>query len=269
MELLPEVHRQQARNCSELEDESPQPATMEVEVHKNMPPLASPLFGHAGRSFARESIPAEEASLPSTSTWADNNQSSFLKGRVALRSPAPPTPILSNLSMPKSNGPTATREFGTPGASPVQGRRLRYEAEPPREPLFPSFDLGEVRGADGVDVAGPASWGGGVEKRVALKVNGTDILGNGSLQTEENGSRKGNFEAEDEEAMEMDFEGMRSWASNGKRHPSDRSWLQKGSPEKETHRVIAQPDGDGADALTSILPWESTRRYVVWYRRYG
>jgi len=60
--------------------------------------------------------------------------------------------------------------------------------------------------------------------------------------------------------MEMDFEGMRSWASNGKRHPSDRSWLQKGSPEKETHRVIAQPDGDGADALTSILPWESTRR---------
>jgi hypothetical protein len=101
-----------------------------------------------------------------------------------------------------------------------------------------------------------------MEKRVALKVNGTDVLGNGSLQTEENGSRKGNFEAEDEEAMEMDFEGMRSWASNGKRHPSDRSWLQKSSPEKETHRLIALPDVDGADALTSILPWESTRRYA-------
>lgn len=263
MELLPEIQRQKARNNPEPEAQPPQP-TVEIEHRFRTLPLASPLFGCAEVTFNREATLAEEHNDPSTSAWADYNQPSSLYGRLGLQSSAPPTPILSNLTMPVTNVPTLIRGFGNAGGSPVQGRRLHYEAEPSREPSFPVVESGELRSVDGgVDLAVSSPWEGEPEKRMSGKVNGIDFVVNGSLLTAENGSQRGGMQSEDDEHMEVDVEGSRSWAVNGKRHPSDRSWLHRQSPEKDTQRGSSPLDIDGWDeppAIPSNFLSEPSRR---------
>lgn len=265
MELLPEVQQQLARSAVESDLESPQPATLVVEEHR-LPPLASPLFGHAGGNLMRESMAFEESNLPSTSAWAGYSQSSFAQERLGLRSPAPSSPLLSNMNFPKINGPTPAREFVALGESPVQGRRLRYEAEQPREPsLYPTIDIGDVQRGDGLDAAGPGSWASGVEKRMPVKMNGIAHLGNGSPVPLENGLQADGLHADENDTMEMDLEGTSNWPSNGKRHPSDRSWLQRAG-EKEASKpdfsFAGKDDENGPLSVTSALPWESSKRSV-------
>lgn len=265
MELLPEVQQQQARSAVESDVESPQPATLAVEEHR-FPPLASPLFGHAGGNLMRESMAFEESNLPSTSAWASYSQPSFAQDRLGLRSPVSSSPLLSNMKFPKINGPTPAREFAALGESPVQGRRLRYEAEQPKEPsLYPTIDFGDVRRGDGLDAAGPGSWASGVEKRMPLKMNGTDHVGNGSPLPLENGFRTDVLHADDNDTTEMELEGTSNWPANGKRNPSDRSWLQR-TGEKEASKdftFTGIDDENGPLSATGILPWESSKRSVL------
>ncbi|KAG0627597.1 hypothetical protein M758_2G213700 [Ceratodon purpureus] len=262
VELLPEVQQQQARNAVESDVESPQPEIMTVEEHR-FPPLASPLFGHAGGNLIREPMPFEESNLPSTSAWANMNQPSFAQERLGLRSPARSSPILSNMHFPKTNGPTPARDFVSMGESPVQGRRLRYEAEQPKEPsLYPTIDFGDVQRGDGLDAAGPGSWATGVEKRMPVKMNGTDLSGNGSHLTLENGFRTDGLLGDDNDTMETDLERAGTWPSNGKRQPSDRSWLQK-TGEKDASKDFTFTGIDaenGPSSVASVLPWESSKR---------
>lgn len=260
MELLPEVQQQLARSAVQSDLESPQPATLAVEEHR-LPPLASPLFGHARGNLMRESMAFEESNLPSTSAWAGYSQPSSAHERLGLRSPAPSSPLLSNMNFPKINGPTPAREFVALGESPVQGRRLRYEAEQPGEPsLYPTIDIGDVQRGDGLDAAGPGSWASGVEKRMPVKMNGIAHLGNGSPVPLENGLRADGLHADANDTMEMDLEGTSNWPSNGKRHPSDRSWLQR-TGEKEASRdfTVTGIDAENGPLSTGILPWESSK----------
>jgi hypothetical protein len=272
MELLPEVQQQQARIAVESDVESPQPEMLTLEEHR-FPPLASPLFGPAGGNLIREAVAFEESNLPSTSAWASTSQPSFAQERLGLRSPARSSPILSNMNFPKTNGPTAARDFVPPGESPVQGRRLRYEAEQPKEPsLYPTIDFGDVQRGDGLDAAGPGSWTTSVEKRMPVKMNGTDLLGNGSHLSLENGLRTDGLHGDDHDTMEMDLEGAGTWPSNGKRQPSDRSWLQR-TGEKDASKDFTFTDIDGANGLSSaagVIPWETSKRSVlichfIWY----
>lgn len=265
IELLPEVQQQQARSAVESDVESSQPETLAVEEHR-LPPLASPLFGHGGGNLMRESMAFEERNLPSTSAWASYSQPSFAQERLGLRSSAPSSPLLSNMNFPKINGPTPAREFVASGESPVQGRRLRYEAEQPREPsLYPTIDLGDVQRGDGLDAAGPGSWASGVEKRMPVKMNGTDHLGNGSPLLLENGLGTDGLHADDNDTMEMDLEGTSNWPSNGKRHPSDRSWLQRTGEQKASKDFTFTGIDDENEPLSAagILPWESPKRFVA------
>ncbi|KAG0614561.1 hypothetical protein M758_6G186400 [Ceratodon purpureus] len=258
MELLPEIQQQQARSGSEPNAQSPQ-AEIENVVEQRTLPLASPLFGHAGSNM-REPMAFEDSNLPSTSAWAKSTQPSFAQERLGQRSLALPSPILSNMKLPKTNGPTASREFGTLGESPVQGRRLRYEAEQPREPLYPAIDLGDVQRGDEIDEAGPAFWATGVEKRMPLKMNGTHLLGNGSHLALENGQRTDGLHIEHNGTTELDLEGT-TWPSNGKRNPSERSWLQKAG-EKEASKDFSFAGinvENGASSATGVLPWELSR----------
>lgn len=265
MELLPEVQQQQARCATEPDAELPEPEISEVVVEQRLPRLASPLFGHAGGNFMREPMVFEERNLPSTSAWASSSQPSFPQERLGLRSPAPPpSPILSNMKLPKTNRPAASHEFGSLGESPVQGQRLRYEAEQPKEPLYPTIDMGDMPRGDGIDSAGPASWASGVDKRMLLKMNGTDLLVNGSHFALENGLRTDGLHMEHNDTMEMDQEGTSSLPSNGKRHLSDRSWLQRAG-EKEASKDFNFSGVDsenGPSSATEDLPWESSRRSV-------
>ena len=207
----------------------------------------------------------EDSNPPSTSARANSTQSPSAQERLGLRSPALPSPILSNMKLPKIDGPTASREFGTLGESPVQGRRLRYEAEQPRDSLYPAVDLGDLQRGDEFDAAGLAPWATGVEKRMPLKMNGTDLLGNGSHLALENGLRTDGFPTEHNNTTEMDLEGISSWPSNGKRNPSDRSWLQSAG-EKETSKdfTFTGTEGEnGPSSATGVLPWESLRSVLV------
>lgn len=260
IELLPEVQQQQARSAIEPEAESP-PLEINnvVEQRLPVPPLASPLFGHPGANHIREPIVFQDSNLPSTSAWASqpSSQPSFLQERLGLRSPVPPSPILSNIKFPKSNRPTtAPREFGSLGDSPVQGRRLRYEAEQPKGPLYPAIDMGDMPRGDGIDAARPA----GVEKQMPVKMNGTDPSGNGFHFALENGLRTEGLHIEHHDTMDMDQEG--SLPANGKRHPSDRAWLQRaGEKEASKQFNFTGIDGEnGPPSATEVLPWESARR---------
>jgi len=259
MELLPEVQQQQAAHSASKPDAvSPQQEIINVVEHR-LPPLASPLFGG---NFMRESMVLEESNLPSTSAWASSSQSSFPQNRLGLRSPAPPSPILSNMKLSKTNRLTTSREFSSLGESPVQGRRLRYEAEQPKEPLYPVIDLGDLPRGDGIDAAGPASW---AEKRVPLKMNGTNLLGNGSHFTLENGLGTDGFHVEHNDTMEMDQEGTSILPSNGKRYPSDRSWLQMAGEKEASNdfNFTGMDSENGPSSATEVLPRESSRRSVV------
>lgn len=264
MELLPEVQRQQASSAivesREPNVESPKSRMLAVDQQR-FPPLASPLFGSAAGNLIREPVAFEENNVPSTSAWASSSQPSFAQERLGLRSPAPPSPIFSNM-FPKTNGPTASREFATLGDSPVQGRRLGYEAEQPRESHYPTVDLGNSLRCDGMDAAGPGSWASGLDKRMPVKMNGIDHSGNELFLTMENGFRTDELLTGNGESMEMDAGGTSSWPSNGKRHPSDRSWLQK-DVEKEASKDFTFKGTNGGNELlqdTGVLPRESSRR---------
>ena len=265
IELLPEVQQQQARTTVESDEESSEPEILTIEEHK-FPPLASPLFGYAGGNLIREPIIFEESNLPSTSAWASTSQPSFSQERLGIRSPGRPSPILSNMDFPKTNGPSAARDLFTLGESPVQGRRLRYEAEQPKQPsLYPTIDFGDVQRGDGLDAAGPGSWATGMEKRMPVKMNGTDLVSNGSHLTLENGLRTDGLHGDDNDTIEMDLEGAGSWPSNGKRHPSDRSWLQRtGEKDSTKDFTFTGIDGENEPSSTGgVLPSESSKRSVL------
>nr|PNR46344.1 hypothetical protein PHYPA_013463 [Physcomitrium patens] len=265
MELLPELQRRQARSAiidsPQPDLESLQPLVQAVDEHR-LNPLASPLFGYPGGNLIREPMALEENNFPSSSAWAGYSHPSFTQERLGPRSPAPPSPILSNTNFPETNGLTVSHEFATMGESPVQGRRLRYEAEQPRESPFPTIDFGNVRSGDGLDTAGPGSWASGVEKHITVKRNETGYSGNGSLLTIENGLRTDGLHTDNSHTVEMDIEGNNGWSSNGKRHPSDRSWLQSDGEKESLKDFTLKPIDEGSGPLSDIgtLPRESSRR---------
>lgn len=206
LKLLLDVQQQQPCSLIECYVESPQPVTLALEAHRYHP-LESPLFGLAGGNLRRESTTSETTNFPFTSASASSGQPSFARERLGLRCHAPYA-LLHNNIFPNIDGPTPALELVALEESPVRRRRLWCEAEKPREPSrCPTTDFEDVQTGDRLDSARSGSWATGADKRMPLKMKGTNHFSNVSLSPLESGLRADRLHADDNDTTETGLDG--------------------------------------------------------------
>jgi hypothetical protein len=160
--------------------------------------------------------------------------------------------------------PTGAFEYDSPIASPVQRRRLLYEPDIARDSSGSIVELEEACSIDGLDLpAGPSSWGAGQGKLTRGKSKLSGIGGKGSPLTAQNGSHKSRLGLEEDDETDMVMADRHNWATNGKRPPSDRSWLRTRSPDIEAYRSKGSSENNGLDSHPpngTVLSSKASRR---------
>jgi hypothetical protein len=261
MELLPAVQRQQAQNSTLTKVQEPQPEIRNVDKTRNTLSLASPLFVPTDGSMDRKPTQSRDINLPSTSAWTDPQKPSILHGLQQIQSP-----IFPQSSLPMASEPTRAFEYDSPIASPVQRRRLLYEPDIARDSSGLIVELEEACSIDGLDLpAGPSSWGAGQGKLTRGKSKLSGIGGKGSPLTAQNGSQKSRLGLEEDDETDMVMADRHNWATNGKRPPSDRSWLRTRSPDIEAYRSKGSSENNGLDSHLpngTVLSSKASRRVL-------
>ncbi|KAH8966469.1 hypothetical protein BDL97_03G026400 [Sphagnum fallax] len=259
MELLPAVQRQKGQSSTQTKLQESWPRTTKVDQTKNTVSLASPLFVPSGRSTDRKPIQPRDVHLPSTSASTNSEQPSILHGLQQLQSP-----IFPQSSLPVASEHTTTREYGSAIASPMQCHRLLYEPDLARDSTGSIVELDEAQSMDGLELpAGPSSWCDSQEKLSRGKSKRIGIAGTGLPLTAQNGSHKSRLSFEDGDGTDVVMADRHNRPSNGKRHPSDRPWLQSQSIDMEAHGSKGSSENYGFDSCwpnSGSLPSNASRR---------
>ncbi len=259
MELLPAVQRQKGQSSTQTKLQESWPRTTKVDQTKNTVSLASPLFVPSGRSTDRKPIQPRDVHLPSTSASTNSEQPSILHGLQQLQSP-----IFPQSSLPVASEHTTTREYGSAIASPMQCHHLLYEPDLARDSTGSIVELDEAQSMDGLELpAGPSSWCDSQEKLSRGKSKRIGIAGTGLPLTAQNGSHKSRLSFEDGDGTDVVMADRHNRPSNGKRHPSDRPWLQSQSIDMEAHGSKGSSENYGFDSCwpnSGSLPSNASRR---------
>ncbi|KAH9542271.1 hypothetical protein CY35_14G107700 [Sphagnum magellanicum] len=91
------------------------------------------------------------------------------------------------------------------------------------------------------------------------------IGGKGSPLTAQNGSHKSRLGLEEDDETDMVMADRHNWATNGKRPPSDRSWLRTRSPDIEAYRSKGSSENNGLDSHPpngTVLSSKASRRVL-------